>query len=87
MTEEEKKLVRKMCLLIEEDAADKAYSAGMDGAREDYGAGALRDQVKFFRYGMNGVIPTEWTKYEVKAKDSMDPEYSEYQRLKEKFGD
>ena len=60
------------------------------GRRED-GRMADRDgretrnfeiQLKFYRYGMQKVVPEEWKFITVK----LDPEWKEYERLKKKFG-
>jgi hypothetical protein len=60
-------------------------SAGMNGSWGDGGAGALETQVKFYRYGMQGIVPPEWSKYVEKVQHQADPEYETFLRLKEKF--
>jgi hypothetical protein len=47
----------------------------------DGGAGRLEEQIKFYNYGRQAIVPQEWDSY----KQQLDPEYAEYKRLKEKF--
>lgn len=64
-------------------AAKKAREdAGYGGRHDDGGEGRMKDQVKFYNYGREGIIPPEWKEHEIK----LDPEYAEYQRLQQKFG-
>lgn len=67
--------------LVLKDADNKAEDAGFGGRMDDGGASSLREQVAFYKAGMNNIIPKEWLKYE----EILDPEYSEYIRLKNKF--
>lgn len=67
---------------IDKEADRRELNAAHAGERGDYGASKLREQVRFFRLGMKGEIPTEWEKYE----KLLDPEYAEWQRLNKKFG-
>lgn len=71
--------------LILKDAKNNAENAGYAGRQDDGGARELRAQVKFYRDGMNNVIPQEWFKYVEKIKITSDPEFSNYIRLKKKF--
>jgi len=82
-----KDIVEKIMELILEDADKKEMNAGYGGSHSDGGASRLRDQVNFYKAGMNGIIPTVWDEYVKEYVKNTDPEYSEYVRLKEKFGE
>lgn len=43
----------------------------------------LLDQIKYYEYGGEGIIPPEWEK---SYAHFLDDEWEEYQRLKQKFG-
>lgn len=58
-------------------------NAGMAGRMDDGGAGIIREQVKYYKMGLNNEFPSEWKQYVKQA----DPEYDEYLRLKNKFKD
>lgn len=73
--------IEKIIELVLKDADQRAEDAGFGGRMDDGGASRLRDQVAFYKAGMNNILPNEWLKYEEK----LDPEYSEYIRLKNKF--
>lgn len=72
--------------LVLKEAEERRMTAGMNGEWSDRGASALEDQVKFYRHGMRRTVPTEWKKHVQKAIQEADPEWSDYQRLKKKFG-
>jgi len=76
----------KVMELIKLEATKKAEDAGYQGSLNDGGASILRNQVNFYTAGMNGTIPEEWKKYVKESLKISDPEYSEYIRLKEKYG-
>ena len=73
--------VSKVISQILKEAETKKTNARYNGEYGDGGAGTLEMQVKFYRYGLQGVMPKEWESYAKKT----DPEYDEYLRLKEKF--
>jgi hypothetical protein len=73
--------------LVLSDAQDRKSSAGYSGSMGDGGAGVLEAQVQFFQYGWNKTFPPEWGKYKRQAIKEADPEYAEYLRLHQKFGD
>ena len=75
----------KVMELIITDANKREMNAGYSGSHSDGGASRLRDQVNFYKLGMNREVPTEWTEYVNEYVKNSDPEYSEYVRLKEKF--
>lgn len=64
------------------EANDAEHNACMMGAHHDGGAGTMRNQVLFYKAGMEGTLPKSWKKHEQK----LDPEYEEYLRLQKKFG-
>ena len=74
-------------LAIERDAAQKYINAGMSGSNGDGGASVLREQVKYYKYGRDGILPPEWEPYQLQALRESDPDWAELQRLKKKFGE
>lgn len=68
-----------------ERAKELEISAGYAGSMGDNGASLLRSQVHFFRQGLVGSLPEEWKDYVQAVKNEADPEWSDYQRLKNKF--
>lgn len=73
--------MNKIIEMVLEDAHDKEMSAAYGGQWYDGGAGHLRELVKFYKYGVEGVVPPEWASYAKK----LDTDYPEYCRLKAKF--
>lgn len=67
--------------LVLKDAEGLEMDAGWGGSPSDGGAGRLRDQVKFYKYGAANELPPEWKSY----TDKLDPEYDTFLRLKNKF--
>ncbi len=67
------------------EAHQARENAGYSGSWGDGGAGVMEAQVQFYRYGRDGVIPPEWQKYAEEVRKEADPEYAQYQRLKNKF--
>ncbi|WP_090739417.1 hypothetical protein [Paenibacillus sp. Mc5Re-14] len=51
-------------------------------SRYKHRAELLFNQIKFFEYGREGVVPPEWNH---EYGHLLDDEWTEYQRLKEKF--
>ena len=74
-------------LIIEKEAETRNLNAAYGGSHGDGGASILRDQVKFYKYGRDGLIPPEWEPYIRQAERERDPEYAELMRLKKKFGE
>jgi len=73
-------------LIIEREAEARYNKAAYGGSMDDDGAKSLRDQVKFYKYGREGLVPPEWEIYVKQAQRESDPEYAELMRLKKKFG-
>lgn len=73
--------IEKIIELILKDADEKDKGGIDTGERSIYIASKLRNDVKFYQYGLQGIIPPEWIKYEKQT----DEEYEEYLRLKNKF--
>lgn len=73
--------VKKLTEIILKATARKEDDAGYEGGMNDGGASRLREQVKFFMYGFNLVVPPEWREFQVQ----LDPEYQKYLELKKKF--
>ena len=74
------RLIAKILEVAKQLREDAAYN----GSWTDGGASRLEEQVRFFQAGGgSGPIPAEWKQYE----KLIDPEYSEFQRLKKKFGE
>lgn len=80
-----KKDIEDIMNLILKDADKREISAGYSGSHSDGGASRLRDQVNFYKAGMNGDIPPEWNEYVKEHVKNTDPEYSEFVRLQKKF--
>lgn len=74
--------IEDLIALVLKDAHIREENAGYSGQMHDGGAERLRDQVKFFRYGLTNTQPPEWENYKVQ----LDPEYQTYLKLKSKFG-
>lgn len=79
--------IEKVMQLILADAHNARESAGYSGSWSDGGASVLEAQVQYYRYGMQGTIPPDWSKYARQAEVAEDPEYAEYLRLHAKFKD
>ena len=77
--------IERLINFILKKADNVQESAGYNGSWDDGGAARLREEVKFYRYGLLGEIPEEWKKHIVEYRRENDPEYDEYKRLKEKF--
>jgi len=73
--------IKKVIALVLKEADGLENDAGWSGSHHDHGARHLRELVKLYEYGMDGKFPPEWDKY----TKTLDPEYSEYVRLKNKF--
>lgn len=78
-------LLNKIFDLIQREAHSARESAGHNGGWDDGGASRLEDQVRFYRYGMEDIIPPEWKRYQNQVEKEADPEYKEYLRLQNKF--
>jgi hypothetical protein len=77
-----RELFDKIISIIQREAHDARESAGYNGSMHDGGASRLEEQIRFFEYGLVCTFPPEWEAY----KKQIDPEYTEYLRLKRKFG-
>ncbi len=67
------------------DAESRANMAVFTGAHHDNGAEHMRAEVEMFRLGMNRRLPNSWLPYVREMRLEEDPEWGEYQRLKQKF--
>lgn len=74
--------IDKLLVRIIQEANALEHNAGLSGSMGDDGASRLREQVKFYRYGIEGTLPSEWEKFQLE----FDPEYQEWLRLNQKFG-
>jgi hypothetical protein len=74
--------IERLIAVILNAAESARQDAGYGGRWDDGGASRMEDQVKFYRYGQQGVVPPEWKEHE----KLLDPEYQEYVRLQGKFG-
>ena len=82
----DKKHLNELFKYIMNLADKKASNAGHAGEMNtDYGAAKLREQVFYYKAGMNSQIPAPWADYYKDVYDSFDPEWEEYQRLRNKF--
>lgn len=82
MTEE---MMTDLMTMLENQAKALADDAGYGGRMDDGGSGLLRLQMKFFEYGFDRQIPTEWEDLVGDIQNQNDPEWEEYQRLKARF--
>lgn len=73
--------IEKVIELVLREANDLEQAAGFSGSHTDGGASRLRDQVRFYKMGAEGVMPSEWSKYEL----TLDEDYETWQRLNKKF--
>ena len=64
----------------------KRFIAGLTEAAELSGP-TSRSQIRFYLQGLEGRLPPEFESIYKNAKKSLDPEWEEYLRLKEKFGE
>jgi len=71
--------------IIRIDAEKKRDNAAQGGEYGDGGASALEDQILIYKCGLSGKFPSKWEKYRKEYENSIDPEYQEYLKLKEKF--
>lgn len=82
-------IVEQALCLMKEDAIKRGENAAQAGERHDGGKRDMLQKVEFFedgiRYTLDKVRPKWLLGYIAIAKIQNDPEYSEYQRLKEKF--
>lgn len=74
-------------LAIEREVESRALNAGYNGSYSDGGASVLREQVKYYKYGRDGILPPEWEPYQLQALRESDPDWAELMRLKKKFGE
>jgi hypothetical protein len=81
-----KELFDRIMGLIRQEAHDARESAGYGGRWDDGGASRLEDQIRFFQYGLEGILPPEWEKYKDQVRKESDPDYAQYLNLKRKFG-
>lgn len=79
--------INKVIELVLADADERGEAAGMDGRWDDGGRDRIREQVDYYRCGLDRVIPVDWQKYVDHLDAISDPEYEIYKRLKDKFGD
>ena len=68
--------------LIFKDAEKMERNANANGDTAYAETQRMKEQISFYNYGRNQVIPPEWKKY----ADQLDDEYQEYLRLEKKFG-
>ena len=59
--------------------------AGFSGSYSDGGAKYLEDCIAAYKAGAENLIPVIWNSYFKEYSKSIDPEYTEYLRLKAKF--
>jgi polyhydroxyalkanoate synthesis regulator protein len=75
---------------LENNAREQEKTAVCQGDWGDSGAALERQLVKFYRYGMQGIIPPDWEHMYKTVADKVEleknPEYKEYLRLRAKFG-
>lgn len=67
--------------LVLQNADRLSKNAAYNGEMGDGGSAALRKEVLFYQLGQKGELPEAWKSY----AQQLDPEWKEFQRLKEKF--
>lgn len=68
-----------------EDAERREQDAAFGGEHHDGGASRMRSEVEMFRSGMNRQLPPEWLPVVRQIRQEDNPEWAEYQRLRDKF--
>lgn len=79
---EQKYPISQLKRAVELEAQEREKTAAFNGAYNDGGAAALRNEVHWYSMGERGEYPKQWEKY----NRHIDAEYSEYLRLQKKFG-
>lgn len=74
--------IKNLVDLVLKQAAKVRDDAGYSGRMDDGGARVMEEQVRYYLYGLDGVVPVEW---EREHGQKLDPEFAEYQRLHAKF--
>lgn len=98
MTKSDKELfITKLKESVATTAEQRRYDAGMQGARDDGGAGVLINRLEMFLDGYNFALTGETSKYNQILKDfnkkkrleslENDTDFQRYKELKKKFGD
>lgn len=79
----EKKLevLETIFIMVEKEADKRAYEAGMGGHHHDGGSTVMKTEVNLYKKGMKLEMPKQWEKH----LQTLDEEYDEYIRLKNKF--
>ena len=71
--------------------SDIAYKlkedAGYQGSMNDDRASNIYTNISIYRAGQQNIIPSEWKDEYINWLIKHDPEYTDYVRLNEKFGD
>lgn len=71
---------------LRKKAESLADAAGYNGEMNDGGATRLREAISAYVAGTKGIVPSAWENYVAEYQTLNDPEYSEYVRLRNKFG-
>jgi len=77
----------KLSKRMREIAHQKREDAGYSGSWGDNGARALEETCDAFEAGLQGKCPDAWKEELAKMQRENDPEYKEFLRLKQKFGE
>ncbi|TVX85969.1 hypothetical protein [Paenibacillus agilis] len=75
--------IERIVAVVRGKAEDLRMTAAYNGERGDGGSGRIIEQIQYFEYGRQGVIPPDWEKT---YGHFLDEEWKEYERLKRKFG-
>lgn len=82
-------MVNKALHLMQKDAEKKRELAAQSGRHDDGGHGRMMDKIHSFRdgieYAKSGEVPKWLLDYIEEAEKREDPDWNEYQRLKNKF--
>ena len=80
--EDKKSDIDKVLKAVEKEITDLERKAELSGMRDDFPkCNKLKTQLEIYKAGTLGIVPKAWKEFELKV----DPEFAEYERLKEKF--
>jgi hypothetical protein len=83
----DRNLVRKLASVVRNEANSLEMNAGMSGLHHDGGAGRLLAMLGAWQDGLAQKVPEEFKVFVNQIEREEDPEYPDYLRLKEKFGE
>ena len=79
-------LIDKVLEAVRADAERRRIDAAYMGDWDDRGASEILLAVAAYEAGRAGGLPSAWEGHLQNARQQTDPEFAEYERLREKFG-